>query len=141
MSSAAYTLLIQHYGELMARLGQLEARVSALSARLDRLTDRDGYKGPAGADTATESNPSLAPVLDKLAELEERLAQLGPKSPSDERGAKDKELEQLRLQISALSSKLAQTEERLAEYRHERHVRRRRRHRRPWWKFWRRSRY
>ena len=136
-----YTLLLQYYGDLMARLGKLEARVSDLSARLDRLTDRDGYKGPLAEGVSGEPGAALTPVLEKLAELEDRLAQLGPAPRTDEQEAKDKELEQLRLQISALSAKLAQTEERLAEYRGPHELRRRRRRHRPWWRFWGRSRY
>jgi len=77
-----YDLLLRRYGEAMVRIGELEAR-------LQRLGDDRG--GTAGSDEAA------VPVTE-----------LEPEADAELRQQRDSELSKLRLQVTSLSSRLAQ---------------------------------
>ncbi len=97
------------YGDAMARIGQVEARVEELSKRLDAVV-----------------------VLGATSEGE-----ISTPGPDDDSTSKtEDELRHMRMQTTALSSKLAQTEDELKKLSKGKKGGRRRKHKSqtPWWK-------
>ena len=114
-----YDLLLRRYGEAMLRIGELEARL--------REQGESGLaeEAPAEPNPKAAAEPAAAPTEGPRQDLKEQ---------------KDRQMSQLRFQVTSLSTQLAEAQQRVQELQKSTRQRRRssRRHQRSRWKFWRR---
>lgn len=139
--SAEYDVLLRKYGEAMLRISQLESQLDGIA--------RDQQEGNASSHSSSDvrsgiSQPETVHALNRIEELETRAGserEVVTQERSTQSPLNGADVAQLRLQVTSLANKLAQTEDELKSSQGTR-VKRRSHHKHKngsTWAFWRGS--
>ncbi len=142
-----YDDLLRRYAEAMIRISQLESQLAEITREQRKGTDSSNNTSKT---TSTIQQLDVGPVLKEVAELETHVSTESVNGSKHETVSKEHNIEshlngadiaQLRLQVTSLANKLAQTQDELNRSQGT-HVKRRSHHRRKSesrWGFWRSS--